>query len=506
MTHQAPIALPRLGVGAAGLDGEGCGRDVESLVYKLLLLIAPLLWLGHIRDSLWLDETITFWVVKDGAWQAVRRALEYQGQSPLYFLTVWLSVAIAGASEWALRLPSLVAFGAATVLVARIGMRLLSAQAGSIAAVVFAYGAFRGIAHDARPYAVAIFFVLASTAALLRWLSSGTTRDAVLYTVMASLVLYSHPLFGLTFAVHLGTVIEYRIRGASVVRTRAVVVSQIVAAVLALPIGIQIAWLWRLRHALWFEPLPSPTYLLAAIAWPVILGGIAWLRRRRSSTSFPVWLVIWGLVPPVVLYLSSITTQVTVAVGRYAYSSMPARALLAAAMINSFRQPVRVALVLCVVAIGLLSIAAGPLEDWRAAVDVARPLVVSDETPVLVRSGLPQALLTDWLEDPERAENVLAPLSFYRIRGRVLALPYDLNAAYIERRIVPAIVHADRFVVLAHDVSIRDGKRIGLKAWFDSRLPGFRSTEVARFNTLVVVVYDRVTAASYRRSLLGPDA
>ena len=47
------------------------------------------LWLMPLVSSLWLDELGTWWVVKDGAGDAVHRALTFHGQSPLYYLIVW---------------------------------------------------------------------------------------------------------------------------------------------------------------------------------------------------------------------------------------------------------------------------------------------------------------------------------------------------------------------------------------------------------------------------------
>ena len=42
------------------------------------------LWLLPLSSSLWLDETLTWWVIKDGAGHAIGRAFTYQ-QSPLYY-------------------------------------------------------------------------------------------------------------------------------------------------------------------------------------------------------------------------------------------------------------------------------------------------------------------------------------------------------------------------------------------------------------------------------------
>ena len=67
------------------------------------------LWILPIRSSFWLDETATFWVIKDGVANLLLRSNWAGSQSPLYYLTVWPALVIGGRHEWVLRLPSLVA-------------------------------------------------------------------------------------------------------------------------------------------------------------------------------------------------------------------------------------------------------------------------------------------------------------------------------------------------------------------------------------------------------------
>ncbi len=47
------------------------------------------IWFGMISTSFWLDETGTWWIVKDGAAEAMRRSLFWSGQSPLFYLIEW---------------------------------------------------------------------------------------------------------------------------------------------------------------------------------------------------------------------------------------------------------------------------------------------------------------------------------------------------------------------------------------------------------------------------------
>ena len=68
---------------------------------------------GLITTSFWLDETGTWWIVKDGARVAVRWSLSWSGQSPLFYLIAWFSSRLFGLNEVALRIPSVLAMSGA---------------------------------------------------------------------------------------------------------------------------------------------------------------------------------------------------------------------------------------------------------------------------------------------------------------------------------------------------------------------------------------------------------
>lgn len=75
-----------------------------SRFFSILLAIAVVdLWILPIRSSFWLDETATFWVIKDGVANLLHRSMDWAGQSPLYYLTVWLALITGGRDEWVLR-------------------------------------------------------------------------------------------------------------------------------------------------------------------------------------------------------------------------------------------------------------------------------------------------------------------------------------------------------------------------------------------------------------------
>jgi len=124
----------------------------------LLAAVAGLaFWLRIVQvgESLWLDELHTAWVVADGAQQLAPRAA-VGNQSPAYFALVWSVTKFAGASEWSLRLPSILAGVALAVGVHLVVVRWTACwSAGLLAAVLVAVDrncVFYG--QEARSYAL----------------------------------------------------------------------------------------------------------------------------------------------------------------------------------------------------------------------------------------------------------------------------------------------------------------------------------------------------------------
>ena len=62
-----------------GPDARYHGR----ILWLLAILGGGVLWLRPIASSLWMDELVTWWTIKDSLGETVRRSLTYQGTSPL---------------------------------------------------------------------------------------------------------------------------------------------------------------------------------------------------------------------------------------------------------------------------------------------------------------------------------------------------------------------------------------------------------------------------------------
>src|SRR5689334_1322536 len=78
------------------------------LMLAAITVLAAVLRLWQINESLWVDELHTSWCLQAGFENVAPRAAE-GNQSPLYFWLLWGVTRVLGESEFTLRLPSLLA-------------------------------------------------------------------------------------------------------------------------------------------------------------------------------------------------------------------------------------------------------------------------------------------------------------------------------------------------------------------------------------------------------------
>ncbi len=159
-------------------ESEVMHGDQLPAIIHLLLSIYCLFLLGatgyiSVKRTLWWDEIITYYVATLPSMHDVWRVslLGGDSQPPLYYLIVRSSVALFGASEFALRLPSVIAYSAAVVLIYLAARRRTSPIYGLIAALLFSLTDALVYSIEARPYALVLAF---SSLAFYAW---QRTRD-----------------------------------------------------------------------------------------------------------------------------------------------------------------------------------------------------------------------------------------------------------------------------------------------------------------------------------------
>ena len=217
-------------------------------VITLILLIG--LWLWPSRSSLWTDELGTWWVIKDGLTDTIDRALTFHGQSPLYYVIAWAGRHLFGRSEFALRVPSLVAAGAAALLTYRLVRRLVDDEAARLTVVAFVgLGGVAFAATDARPYALGLLMVVASTSLLVAWTRRGGPWFACWYALSAVGVVWVHYMLALVIPIQLAYLVVTMRRGTGRTSGRDVAVSSLVFVLGVVPLIAQLASLWGRRGA-----------------------------------------------------------------------------------------------------------------------------------------------------------------------------------------------------------------------------------------------------------------
>ena len=326
------------------------------LIPGIVLLLADGYGLG--RLSLWRDEAYTV----DAASRPLSRILATAGHidatiSTYYaFMHAW--IAVAGISETALRLPSLLAMAMAAVFTAAIGRRLARAArlpapalTGALAGLLFvAAPQITWYAQDARSYGLVTMCATIATYLLLRALADGRWRwwagygmaitATGLFNLLAILLVAAH---GVT--VWIAQTRQRHGRGqaatagpspAPVSRWLTVAGAAVVVLSPLLVTGFgqrrQISWLARpgvgaVSHlVVWFAGSQPLVPLLVLLVLVGVIASVA--DRPRAAVDMVTVAVPWLVLPAVILLAASQIHPVYDA--RYVVFCLPALALLGA--------------------------------------------------------------------------------------------------------------------------------------------------------------------------------
>ena len=274
------------------------------------------------RPALWADELATRGAVALEWDQLWRLSETVDAVLTPYYAVLKHLLGDAAVDAASLRLPSLIAFVATTLVIVALGRRAGGSTAGLLSGLLFAaLPVSSRYAQEARPYAFVMLFATCSLLALLRLLDRPTPARAAGYAVAVALTGLFHPLSALLMlACH--TVVGWR-------RWR---VWTIAAAVGALPsVWLSIRASGQTGQVAWIDTVDTGTVRLlpeqlfvSGIAGGLVLGlAVAGVRRDRTAIA----LAAAGLLPPVVLLIAGTVAPVWVA--RYALFAVPAMVVLA---------------------------------------------------------------------------------------------------------------------------------------------------------------------------------
>jgi 4-amino-4-deoxy-L-arabinose transferase-like glycosyltransferase len=426
------------------------------------LVAAAVLRLRGLGDaSLWSDELVAWWAASgESLGDVVSRATTCMATPPLSFLVQHMSVGAAGASEWALRLPSALAGIAAVALAFAAGRRLFGHAAGLAAAFLLAvHPVHLWFSTDARPYSLAVLLALGSTWALSEMVrSQGRWTAVATYAVLTAGLLHAQFIFVPFVVAQVVALLLMPRSGVPALPARRLAVALGGMALLALPLAPQLlsvagrasSLTWPFRGTI--PPGLFAFFQTTPLAVGALLTGVAWLVAGRRGGDPPetmapqrradlLALSLGYVVPAALLSLTALTLDLpTLLKPRYLVASLAPCVLLVGWLVTSFSwRPGRWILTLTYLAL-VFGGDVGTLrrgetfnvnarnENWGAAAQVVKQGLQPGDL-VLLRSGLVETdayfqgafpeMCRGYLETPlgdfylpSRPETVLLPHAF----------------------------------------------------------------------------------------------
>ena len=349
-----------------------------------LALLTRLLLLAH--KSFWLDEAASYFITRlDPA--AFRHALwSRELNMALYYvlLRAWM---LLGASDWILRLPSVLAATATIPVVYALGNRLFSRRVGLWSALLLTLSASHiAYAQEARGYALAILWVALSSLFFVRALPfAPRTLDRrsspwnwVAYVLCSVAAVYTHFFAVLVIAAQWVCLLAWPREPWP---WRRLAFSALALAAALLPAlwfvlhrtSDQLAWVPKLN----FTTVFKTSVLLAGNSVAVPAYVFLWWKsirtmRARQAPFIKAWPVVfisvWLWLPFALVFLASLHRPILFP--RFLLISLPAAVLLAAAGLEKLRpdrQQLAVFVVIVLSVGGIIYYYARHQEDWRGA-------------------------------------------------------------------------------------------------------------------------------------------
>ena len=408
------------------------------------------------RESLWLDELHTSWVVagrlSDVAWRAAAG-----NQSPLYFYLLWGEVQVLGQHEWTLRLPSLLAGIALIGVVAQVVGRWTGVvAAGLLAALLVAINRdFIFFAQEARPYALVQLSALVHGVIFIKLLYHPSVRWRIAFVLGAAGLFYLHYtafLFLVAEALCLLILLPCRRFHIQYSLPQALQ-DAAVTALLLMPAAAPVASIaqqrdnWTRIVQAWPPPralqMAAGIYLLV----PASVLAISRLARRRSARftllgPIGIFATLWCCAPPLVAWFTTIGHIAPLFLTRYVVASLVGAVVFAAlafAALSGKWWRCGVA----VITIGATLLTSGMLEQWardgriigdraetwNVAVPWLNDQLQQRQWPVFLCPGLLEDLALQRRADRSLEEYCLFPVTgIYRLHAvHLTPLPTSPN-------------------------------------------------------------------------------
>jgi uncharacterized membrane protein len=436
------------------------------LVILLLANFLSLIFGYHLSTSLWLDETITAWIIDSSLTEVWSRSINFQAQSPLYYILMYFYSVIFGRSEIALRIPSLIAGILSLLLVTKFTKQhLVSLISIIVMLLLMSHSDFISALFAVRPYMFA-FLASLSTAYLTNlWLERGRIYILTLAIVSFLATFYLHyififPLLGLISILAI-------FKGIAPVQDKAKSLLLLLSAGLMLIPGLFHLRLISTRADAYTFAAPLSissvveafivlepslillvSFALVLICLPKAQRGLSFEGQRAVYFS-----LLWIIVPPLSLIILSLCTGHSLMIRRYFLLAAPGVALFGAWALGLFKnEQARFCLVLLVAVFMLMLPRVWVREEWREAVSSIDEKV-SHECVVMLNSGLIEAEHISWLVDNKNSEYLTAPLRVYAPPCKVLVVPKISSIPlqeFIEKTIIPQLFNYKKIYLLSY--------------------------------------------------------
>lgn len=256
---------------------------------------------------LWLDESFTGAIATAPNMSVLIDWCLHELSGPVYYGFIWFWAQMFGASDFSLRLPSLLFAGLAPLVILRWGHAERDVRISwAMMLGLWLPGSF--YASEARPYTLLILLAVLQAIAFVRLIDSGGRHRAIVWAVMSAAVVLTH--FHATIITVIQALLYLVLRRHKIARTWP-------AALVLVPVGI---WMW-------FH-LP----FLLAFAQP----DVAWYNPISSAVLVQprFWIAVWGGIFVTAILLVMVIDYV----GRLVAANFAldgARALVASAIIAS---------------------------------------------------------------------------------------------------------------------------------------------------------------------------
>jgi hypothetical protein len=366
-----------------------------------------------------------------------------------YSYILWFWTKLAGISEIALRIPSVLAMLVAVYVMYFNACEMFDRETALVAAILLGLNpAILFASIDIRPYAFEVLAISVAISILIRLRHNNSDWLAVLFGISAAGIVWFQYLFAVILPLLAFLFFAFK------AGERKYFWRQFGIAVAAFTVGVLptlpgFLFLFRSRETHVFDAAPTLIDLVMSFApgWllPIFLGcaAIALLasafpaRRRAPQFDVEGWKILLclaiGLTPVLIMFGVSRETSIHIFAPRYRLVSVPGTALCWALILSRIRfQTIRLLFCITLVAVVSLIRLDSPSSrqhevPWKHAMEFVEQNASVDNAPVLICSAYVESDFTSMPLESAKTGPLFAPISYYHLTVPVVPLPRDLN-------------------------------------------------------------------------------